>query len=91
MTETVDAKPQPRIIDIIATLHLNGRDEEAFTYERDAALLAIYHDLSVEEVLLRSVDDYIELFTVEVLTVPEKRGYDKVYYGEAAFKKEKIL
>ena len=91
MTETVNEKPQPRVIDIIAALIERERDEEASQYQVDAAMLALFHDLTVEEVLYKTIDEYIELFTVERLTIPEKRGYDKVFYGEAAFKKERLL
>jgi len=91
VTETVNEKPQPRVIDIIAALIERERDEEASQYQVDAAMLALFHDLTVEEVLYKTIDEYIELFTVERLTIPEKRGYDKVFYGEAAFKKERLL
>ena len=91
MTDTVSESRQPRVIDVIAALIERERDEEASQYQVDAAMLALFHDLTVEEVLYKTIDEYIELFTVERLTIPEKRGYDKVFYGEAAFKKERLL
>lgn len=90
MTETT-AKPQPRILDLIEALLKRERCEEALTYMQDAAIVALAHGLSVEEILGKTVDEYIELLTIEVLTVPEKRGYDKVFYGEEAFKKVTLV
>jgi len=91
VTETADMKPQPRVIDVIAALIERERDEEASQYQVDAAMLALFHNLTVEDVLYKTIDEYVELFTVERLTIPEKRGYNKVYYGEAAFKKERLI
>jgi len=82
---------QPRIIDIIEALLKRERCEEALTYMEDSAVIALAHDLSVEEVLGKTVEEYLELTTVEVLTIPEKRGYDKVFYGESAFRKVKLI
>jgi len=91
VSDTVEQIRQPRVIDVIAALIERERDEDAAQYQMDAAMLALFHDLTVEEVLYKTIDEYVELFTVERLTIPEKRGYDKVFYGEAAFTKEKIL
>lgn len=80
-----------RIIDVVAALLERGRVDEAIDYQFEVVYLALIHGLDVEHVLELSVDEYVKLYTVKRLTVPEKRGWDKVYYGEAAFKEERVL
>jgi len=66
-----------------------GRDDEAIDIMTTTAITAIIHDVDVETLLLLPVDEYAEKYrSPPRLTIPEPRGWDKVYYGNAAFEEE---
>lgn len=61
--------------------------DELSTLEIEVALLSLRHGLSVDYVMDMSWGDYLELYTpLETPSVRVTGRWDKVYYGEAAFR-----
>lgn len=61
--------------------------KEAEELRIDASILSFIYDVDYENVLDMTWGEYLELYTVpEHPTVAAPRGWDKVWYGEAAFK-----
>ena len=81
-------KPSPRLVDVIAALLERERVDEAVDYQIDALVLSAQYDLPVEDILLMTVDEVVELANRPAL--PKVSGWDNVRYGDAAFKGGKL-
>lgn len=83
------SSPPHRLVDIIEALLLRERDEEALDIQMEAVMVALTNGVDVESLLLMPVDEYIEKYKpAPRLTIKTPIGFDKVYYGEAAFTEE---
>lgn len=74
---------------MIAALLERDRVDEAVDYQIDALMLSAQHELPVEDILLLTVDEVVELANHPPM--PAKiPGWDNVRYGDAAFKRGKL-
>lgn len=82
---TVSSSP-PKLVDVIEALLLRERDDEALDIQMEAVMIALTHDVDVETLLLMPVDEYVEKYKpAPRLTIKPPMGFDRVYYGNAAF------
>ena len=73
---------------MIAALLERDRVDEAVDYQIDALMLSAQHELPVEDILLLTVDEVVELANRPPM--PKVPGWDNVRYGDAAFKGGKL-
>jgi len=81
-------KPSLRLVDVIAALLERDRVDEAVDYQIDALMLSAQYELPVEDILLLTVDEVVELANRPPM--PKVTGWDNVRYGDAAFKGGKL-
>ena len=73
----------------MVALYEREQVEELSALQFDAAIICLEHDVEIEDLLEYSVEDYLKLYKLpETPTIAPPMGWDKVYYGEAAFPKE---
>jgi len=87
--EVEQSNPQNiSVLELLAALIERGQDDDAFNIQYELVLAAIRADCEPELLLMLPVDEYIEKHSPPPqLTIPEPRGWDRVYYGNAAFSK----
>jgi len=81
-------EPSLRLVDVIAALLERDRVDEAVDYQIDALMLSAQYELPVEDILLLTVDEVVELANRPPM--PKVPGWDNVRYGDAAFKGGKL-
>ena len=83
-------KQSLRLIDVLSSLLDRDRVDEAVDIQVDAIFLAVEHDLDVLDILEMTIDEYVKLYEPpKRVVLPKVRGrWDKVIYGEAAFREE---
>jgi len=89
VSSCTEPKASPNLLEVIEALLVRGRDEEAWDIQVNAAYTAIIYNIEdVETLLNMPVDEYAEKYAEPPrLTIPQPLGWDKVYYGDAAFEK----
>lgn len=75
-----------RLIDIIISLFKRDQIEEGLDWILDAVMLGLEEEVESTVILRLSVDEVVELYTAEKLQIPNVYGFDKVWYGERAFR-----
>jgi hypothetical protein len=84
-----EKKQSPSLLDLMVALYEREQVEELSALQFDAAVICLEHDVEMTDLLEYPVDDYLKLYTPPVKpTIAPPLGWDKVYYGEAAFPKE---
>lgn len=87
-----DPKSSLRLVDVVIALLQRERIEEAIEHQFEAVMLSVEHNLSVEDIMKMSVDEMTKLYVVlqqpQVPSIPPVLGWDRVWYGEAAFKED---
>lgn len=87
-----DKKQSPSLLDLMVALYEREQAEELSALQFDAAIICLEHGVEMTDLLEYPIDDYLELYKLPVKpTIAPPPGWDKVYYGEAAFPKEEIL
>ena len=87
MEPTMNSNSSLKVIDVLGALLERERVEEAVDIQLDAVCLAVEHDLEILDVLELSVDEFVKLYEPpKRVTLPAVPGWDRVIYGEAAFK-----
>ena len=85
----MEPKPSLRLVDVIINLLQRDRIEEAFECQLVAITFAVDNDMTTEEAMRMPLDDMVEMTPPPPPKIPHVRGkWDKIYYGEAAFKDE---
>ena len=75
-----------RLLDVVVNLLKRDRVEEAIGLQLDAVSLAAMNGLEIKDVMRMPIKDMVALSTPQrVPYVPQVEGYDKIWYGEAAF------
>ena len=75
----------PRIVDVVTSLIQLGKVKESVDFLVNVVILAEENNVDNLSVLKLPMDDYINLLYPKPL--PKVKGHwDKIYYGEAAFK-----
>ena len=73
----------------MVALYEREQVEELSALQFDAAVICLEHDVEIEDLLEYPIDDYLKLYTPPVKpTIVLPLGWNKAYYGEAAFPKE---
>ncbi len=85
-------KQAPNLLDLMVALYERERVEELSALQLDAAMICLEHGVEIEDLLEYPIENYLKLYTPPVKpTIAPPVGWDKVYYGEAAFPKEEKL
>ena len=81
-----------RIVDVVVNLLQRDRITEALDCQLVAVAFALDNDMTTEDAMRLSLDEMTEMMPPPppvIPYVPQVRGrWDKVYYGEAAFRSE---
>jgi len=79
-----------RLVDVIISLLQRDRIEEALDCQLVATTFALDNDMTTEDAMRLSLDEMAEMMPPPppvIPYVPQVRGrWDKVYYGDAAFR-----
>lgn len=79
-------------MDVIVALLQRDRIDEALDLQLEAMMFAMEYDLETEDAMRMRVDDMVAKSTSpqpqQAPYIPQVLGWDRVYYGPAAFKED---
>ena len=82
----VEPRESLRLLDVVVNLLKRDRVEDAIGLQLDAISLAAINELEIKDVMRMPIKDVVALSSPQQIPyIPQVEGWDKVWYGEAAF------